>query len=322
MATVGGREARAQKESADARVVSGLLQGGGHEECESLTKDLSLWPELHPTHQPTARYIYMYMYALYTHSTQQHYSSSIISKSSQYTYNDLAHALYYNLTLSLCVIHCRNQVHTSEDPRRGADPRVWAVPEDQEGGGGGGLSGGGAEGRGQEGRGPTETEEDDPPRRDIWRGTSKTNCVCEISNILEFFPQVVDVMQSIFPSATFRERVANGSRVQLEQEWEEDEEFKVRRSATSPPLLESFSGHYTPLSERVSSSVGGRGERHEVQVEAEVHQTTSLESTKSQLLSIEPTSGAEMEGTGGEAEMELEIARTKSFSLKFSEDDL
>ena len=259
----------------------------------------------------------------YTHTAPSNTIQAVYSKSShiilQYTYNDLAHALYIT-SLSLCVIHCRNQVHTSEDPRRGADPRVWAVPEDQEGGGGG-LSGGGAEGRGQEGRGPTETEEDDPPRRDIWRGTSKTNCVCEISNILEFFPQVVDVMQSIFPSATFRERVANGSRVQLEQEWEEDEEFKVRRSATSPPLLESFSGHYTPLSERVSSSVGGRGERHEVQVEAEVHQTTSLESTKSQLLSIEP-SGAEMEGTGGEVEMELEIARTKSFSLKFSEDDL
>ena len=154
--------------------------------------------------------------------------------------------------------------------------------------------------------------------------------------------------ESIFPSSTVRERLTNGSR-HLDYEYDEeeeddDDEFKVQRSATSPPLLESIT---RPRPLRESSPSNDQGQTHtpkirdegkqnvrEIRISAEVHdlKSSSLHSptqqaagNKPQLLSIEPTA-TELEGgrggEGGEIELEIEVAGTKTFSLKFSEDDV
>jgi hypothetical protein len=151
----------------------------------------------------------------------------------------------------------------------------------------------------------------------------------------------VDVNQSIFPLSNVREGLANGSRHPDyecdDEEEDDDDEFKVRRSATSPPLLESITRSHLL---RESSPSNDQGQTHtpeirdegkqnvrEIRISAEVHDlessslhppTQQAAGNKPQLISIEP-SATELEGGGGggEIELEIEVAGTKTFSLTY-----
>lgn len=161
----------------------------------------------------------------------------------------------------------------------------------------------------------------------------------------------MDVNKSLFISSTVRERLANGHRqheYEEEEEEEEDYEFKVQRSATSPPLLESVTRPHPLVDSSLSNDQGHPlspnvpdERKREIRLEAEIHELEPITGTshpsprqqaaassKPQLLSIEP-SEAEMEGgerkgkeREGEVDIEIEVAGGKTFSLKFSEKDL
>ena len=146
-----------------------------------------------------------------------------------------------------------------------------------------------------------------------------------------------------------RGRLANGSGYDWDEEEEEDnDKFKVKRSATSPPLLESITRPHPPRYSSPSNDQGrprplspdipedkGKQNFREIRISAKVHdfESTSppqpVASSKPQLLSVEPSDTELEEGEGGgsevgvgEIELEIEVAGTKTFSLKFSEEDV
>ena len=135
--------------------------------------------------------------------------------------------------------------------------------------------------------------------------------------------------QSLFPSTTVREGLANGNRqLEWDKEEEEEDEFKVQRSATSPPLLDSFTRSAVRDGQRLSYDLPVEGEERrswrEIKIEAEVHELEPISgssqetASRPQLLSLEPSPGGGREGEV-EVEVEIEVAGEKTFSLKFSD---